>query len=70
MLPNYNDDPKAHARDNKLDHRLKNYTIHASGMFIYPFYFEDQNCRNGTDVGMFFFKYTFRLGHNVYFFED
>ena len=33
--------------------------IRPSNMFIYPRYFEDQNCRNGTDIGMFkkfFFK--------------
>ena len=58
VLPNYNEETKIiDARDNKKDRRLQNYTIIPSNMFIYPRYFEDQNCRNGTDIGMF--KKTF-----------
>ena len=54
LLPNYNNDPVPHARDKKDDHRLQNYMISMKSIFIYPLYFDDENCRGGTDIGMLY----------------
>merc|ERR1711862_419916 len=52
VLPNYENDPTPHARFKKDDHRFQQYYVYKSHMFIYPNYYADENCRNGTDFGM------------------
>ena len=52
VLPHYNEIEKPHARFKSDDNRFINYYVSKEDLFIYPFYYNDKNCRNGTDLGM------------------
>ena len=52
VIPHYNDIKKPHARFKRHDDRFKNYCVSKEDLFIYPFYYNDANSRNGTDLGM------------------
>ena len=63
----YNNDPKPHARYKKKDHRFHDYYVEREAMFIYPLYYEDASCRNGTDIGTFFSNFLFFVFHKLWF---